>query len=173
MTSPNSIAVRNGTGPNAAAAEVAGAYAIFGEYLTANLANLQTEAAVLGVPWPQVLRRRLSTNGPPQSPATSAAECHTIEVGELRIDLDAYTCVFRGRLLDLSHKEFELLVFLARNAGNVMTYRTIADNLWDGHPDASKTIQVHVKRIRIKLRVNPNEPPITTVRCVGYRYEKA
>jgi two-component system response regulator RegX3 len=74
----------------------------------------------------------------------------------------------------LALKEFELLTFLIENAGRVVTRDSLMENVWgyDYFGD-TKTIDVHVKRLRTKIESNPAEPTkITTIRGLGYRYEK-
>jgi two-component system response regulator RegX3 len=70
-------------------------------------------------------------------------------------------------------KEFELLEMLLRNAGRVLTRGQLIDRIWgSNYVGDTKTLDVHIKRIRAKIEENPAEPRIiTTVRGLGYKYE--
>ena len=94
---------------------------------------------------------------------------HTTTLGELVIDEDTYTARLRGRPLDLTYKEFELLKFLSQNAGRVYTRAQLLHEVW-GYDffGGTRTVDVHVRRLRAKLGTE-HESLIGTVRNVGYK----
>lgn len=94
-----------------------------------------------------------------------------IEVGDLVIDASAYTVRLRGRIIDLTYKEFELLRYLAANQGRVLTRETLLDAVWgEDYIGGSRTVDVHVRRLRAKLGTE-HDHLIGTVRNVGYRLD--
>ena len=92
-----------------------------------------------------------------------------VNLGELRIDTDTYKVTAKGRPLDLTFKEFELLRFLATHAGRVYTRPALLREVW-GYDfyGGTRTVDVHVRRLRAKLGAE-HEHLIETVRSVGYR----
>jgi len=93
--------------------------------------------------------------------------------GDLVIDLGRHEVILDGVAHHLKPKEFELLVFLARNRGMVLSRDLILERVWGWEFDGgSRTVDVHVRWLREKLERNPAEPQrIVTVRSVGYRFE--
>ncbi|GAB19938.1 putative transcriptional regulator [Gordonia effusa NBRC 100432] len=93
----------------------------------------------------------------------------TIALGELVIDEDTYTARLRGKPMDLTYKEFELLKYLAQNAGRVFTRAQLLQEVW-GYDffGGTRTVDVHVRRLRAKLG-GDHESLIGTVRNVGYK----
>ena len=94
--------------------------------------------------------------------------------GDATLDLERHELRVKEKLVTLALKEFELLTFLIENAGRVVTRDSLMENVWgyDYFGD-TKTIDVHIKRLRTKIESNPAEPTkITTIRGLGYRYEK-
>ena len=92
-----------------------------------------------------------------------------VSLGELVIDEGTYTARLRGRPLDLTYKEFELLKYLAQHAGRVFTRAQLLQEVW-GYDffGGTRTVDVHVRRLRAKL--GPEyEALIGTVRNVGYK----
>jgi DNA-binding response OmpR family regulator len=88
----------------------------------------------------------------------------------LVIDEGSYTARVRGRALDLTYKEFELLKFLAQHAGRVFTRAQLLQEVWGyDYFGGTRTVDVHVRRLRAKLGVE-HEALIGTVRNVGYRF---
>ena len=79
----------------------------------------------------------------------------------------------RGERVKLALKEFELLELLLRNAGRVMTRGQLIDRIWGAdYVGDTKTLDVHVKRLRSKIEVDPAHPTqLVTVRGLGYKYE--
>jgi len=96
-----------------------------------------------------------------------------LEVGDVRMDVERHTVCVRGDEVALPLKEFELLEFFMLNAGRVVTRGQLIDRVWgtDYFGD-TKTLDVHVKRLRSRIERNPSEPTmLVTVRGVGYRLE--
>jgi two-component system response regulator RegX3 len=97
-----------------------------------------------------------------------------ITVGDVAIDSDKHIVTVRGKLTKLPLKEFELLYVLMANAGRVMTRDTLIDRVWgsDYYGD-TKTLDVHIKRLRSKVEVDPGNPvAILTIRGLGYKFER-
>ena len=99
----------------------------------------------------------------------------TLEAGPVRIDVDRHVVTVRGQTITLPLKEFDLLELLVRNAGRVLTRGQIIDRVWGSdYVGDTKTLDVHVKRLRAKVEVDPRNPSlIQTVRGLGYKYEPA
>ena len=105
----------------------------------------------------------------------SADELEIIEIGEVRLDAARHEVFVRGQPVALPLKEFELLELLMTNAGRVLTRDVLIDRVWGpNYFGDTKTLDVHVKRLRSKIELDPANPSrIVTVRGVGYRYERA
>jgi len=104
-----------------------------------------------------------------QEPSSGEA----LEVGDLRLDPERHEVRLRSNLIPLPLKEFELLELLMANAGRVLTRETLIDRVWGPHyVGDTKTLDVHVKRLRSKIEDDPAHPQrITTIRGLGYKYE--
>lgn len=89
----------------------------------------------------------------------------------LHIDRHAHRVSIDGRPVELSYREFELLAFLAEHPGRVFSRRQLVSSVWNGADVGSRTVDVHVRRLRVKL--GRYAGGIITVRNVGYRYEPA
>jgi two-component system response regulator RegX3 len=98
-----------------------------------------------------------------------------LEVGDVRLDPVRHEVTVRGAEVALPLKEFELLELLLENAGRVLTRDTLIDRVWGSdYVGDTKTLDVHVKRLRKKIEEDPSQPTrITTIRGLGYRYEAA
>ena len=96
-----------------------------------------------------------------------------VQVGEIKLDVDRHIVTFKGENIALPLKEFELLEFLMRNAGRVLTRIQIIDRIWgNDYVGDTKTLDVHIKRLRSKLEADPANPElIQTVRGLGYKME--
>jgi len=96
-----------------------------------------------------------------------------LEAGPVRIDVDRHVVAVRGETVSMPLKEFDLLELLVRNAGRVLTRGQIIDRVWGSdYVGDTKTLDVHVKRLRAKIEENPREPAlILTVRGLGYKFE--
>ena len=123
-----------------------------------------------------VLRRSATTNGS-TAPAERAAptEERSWEVGDVRVDPDQRRVYVRGEEVHLRRKEFDLLQILVENAGRVLTRDVLIDRVWGSdYFGDTKTLDVHVKRLRSRIEGDPSKPVlITTVRGVGYRFDAA
>ncbi|MEJ7765586.1 MAG: response regulator transcription factor [Acidimicrobiales bacterium] len=112
-----------------------------------------------------------------RAPALVEAEgpVDALVVGELRLDPERHEVSLRGQTLNLPLKEFELLELLLVNAGRVLTRETLIDRVWGPHyVGDTKTLDVHVKRLRAKIEDDPGVPRrITTIRGLGYKFESA
>ena len=93
-----------------------------------------------------------------------------IRSGEVVIDEDSYTAKIKGRTLDLTFKEFELLKYLAQHPGRVFSRSQLLQEIWGyDYFGGTRTVDVHIRRLRSKL--GPEfESIIDTVRNVGYRF---
>jgi two-component system response regulator RegX3 len=112
-----------------------------------------------------VLRRR--------SPEESDLDERILSGGRVTLDIDRHTVSVNGAEINMPLKEFELLEVLMRNAGRVLTRGQLIDRVWgtDYFGD-TKTLDVHIKRIRSRIEQSPSEPSmLVTVRGLGYRFE--
>jgi two-component system response regulator RegX3 len=96
-----------------------------------------------------------------------------LEVGDVRLDPERHEVYVRSVPVSLPLKEFELLELLLANAGRVLTRETLIDRVWGPHyVGDTKTLDVHVKRLRSKIEDDPSTPRrITTIRGLGYKFE--
>ena len=98
------------------------------------------------------------------------ADPGVVRAGELTVDEGTYTCRLRGRVLDLTFKEFELLKHLAQHPGRVFTRAQLLQEVWGyDYFGGTRTVDVHVRRLRAKLGAE-HEQLIGTVRHVGYKF---
>ena len=112
-----------------------------------------------------VLRRR---GAEPEDVETAA-----LEAGPVRMDVERHVVTVDGRHVQLPLKEFELLEILLRNAGRVLTRGQLIDRVWGAdYVGDTKTLDVHVKRLRAKIEPDPGVPQhLVTVRGLGYKLE--
>jgi len=110
-----------------------------------------------------VLRRRVE---PEEDPSV-------LEAGPVKMDVDRHAVTVAGREVAMPLKEFELLELLMRNAGRVLTRGQLIDRVWGAdYFGDTKTLDVHIKRIRSKIEDSPSEPRLlVTVRGLGYRFD--
>ncbi|ROS51283.1 response regulator transcription factor [Frigoribacterium sp. PhB24] len=96
-----------------------------------------------------------------------------LEAGDIRMDVERHVVSVRGADIAMPLKEFELLELLMRNAGRVLTRGQLIDRVWGSdYFGDTKTLDVHIKRIRSKIEAVPSEPKaLVTVRGLGYRIE--
>ena len=96
-----------------------------------------------------------------------------LEAGPVRMDVDRHTVAINGTPTPLPLKEFDLLEFLLRNTGRVLTREQLIDRVWGSdYVGDTKTLDVHVKRLRSKIEPDPSAPQhLLTVRGLGYKYE--
>ena len=98
-----------------------------------------------------------------------------LEVGDVALDPDRHEVLIRGEPVALPLKEFELLTLLLENAGRVLTRDTLISRVWGyDYVGDTKTLDVHVKRLRRKVELDPSDPQrIVTIRGLGYKYQDA
>lgn len=97
----------------------------------------------------------------------------TVHAGPVRMDVERHVVTVHGESISFPLKEFELLEMLLRNAGRVLTRGQLIDRVWGGdYVGDTKTLDVHVKRIRSKIEPDPAAPRfLVTVRGLGYKFE--
>ena len=95
----------------------------------------------------------------------------TLDVGRVRLDVERHTVHVHGELVAFPLKEFDLLELLMRNAGRVLTRGQLIDRVWGSdYVGDTKTLDVHVKRVRAKIETDPANPVLLqTVRGLGYK----
>ena len=95
-----------------------------------------------------------------------------LEAGTVRMDVDRHTVSVKGGEISMPLKEFELLELLLRNAGRVLTRGQLIDRVWGSdYFGDTKTLDVHIKRIRSRIEESPSDPQmLVTVRGLGYRF---
>lgn len=105
----------------------------------------------------------------------SNSEVGAMTVGPVRLDIDRHLITVNGLPISLPLKEFELLEFLMRNAGRVLTRIQLIDRVWGSdYVGDTKTLDVHIKRLRAKIEKDPANPEyIQTVRGMGYKMERS
>jgi two-component system response regulator RegX3 len=115
-----------------------------------------------------VLRRGLTEDG-------SNQDQDLLEVGPIRLNIGKHQVFVSGNPVALPLKEFELLEFLMRNSGRVLTRSQLIDRVWGGdYYGDTKTLDVHIKRLRAKVEADPANPVlIQTIRGLGYKLENA
>jgi two-component system response regulator RegX3 len=113
-----------------------------------------------------VLRRR---GDAAEAPSTDGV----LEAGPVRMDVERHVVAVDGEQVSLPLKEFDLLEYLLRNAGRVLTRGQLIDRVWGSdYVGDTKTLDVHVKRLRAKLEPDPANPKyLLTVRGLGYKLE--
>ncbi|TFV62987.1 UNVERIFIED_ORG: response regulator transcription factor [Bacillus sp. AZ43] len=113
-----------------------------------------------------VLRRRGDA-------AEAPSDDGVLEAGPVRMDVERHVVAVDGEQVSLPLKEFDLLEYLLRNAGRVLTRGQLIDRVWGSdYVGDTKTLDVHVKRLRAKIEPDPANPKfLLTVRGLGYKYE--
>lgn len=113
-----------------------------------------------------VLRRRAAAVGQPVLPSG------VVEVGDVRVDTERHEVMVRGAAVPMPLKEFELLTVLMASAGRVLTRSALINEVWGyDYVGDTKTLDVHVKRLRAKIEDEPGNPTrIVTIRGLGYKY---
>jgi two-component system response regulator RegX3 len=122
-----------------------------------------------------VLRRSAALEAGPEKSATRTAPGSegVVEVATVRIDIDQRRVFVRDEEIQLRRKEFDLLLLLAENPSRVLTRDVLIDRIWGSdYVGDTKTLDVHIKRLRAQIEEDPSSPRlITTVRGVGYRFD--
>ena len=118
-----------------------------------------------------VARMRATLRRAP-APLTASSPA-VVEVGHVRLDAERHEVFVRGKQVKLPLKEFVLLEALLNNAGRVLTRGTLSDRGWGpGYVGDTKTLDVHIKRLRSKVEPDPRSPvSIVTIRGLGYKFE--
>ncbi|MHB1138105.1 MAG: response regulator [Microthrixaceae bacterium] len=116
-----------------------------------------------------VLRRRGAVS------EVAGADHDVIRVDDIELDTDSHEVRVHGELVNLPLKEFELLSLLMENAGRVLPRATLIDRVWGSdYVGDTKTLDVHIKRVRSKIEDDPSKPTrIVTIRGLGYKYAAA
>jgi two-component system, OmpR family, response regulator RegX3 len=115
-----------------------------------------------------------ATNGNDRTVAIGRGEgSGVLEAGGIQIDPDRHLVYIRGKDVHLRRKEFELLLLLMENAGRLLTRDVLIDRVWGSdYFGDTKTLDVHIKRLRTHVEEDPSSPKlITTIRGVGYRFD--
>ena len=104
---------------------------------------------------------------------SSGATDSLITAGPVKIDVERHQVSINDQIVSLPLKEFELLEFLVRNSGRVLTRTQLIDRVWGSdYFGDTKTLDVHVKRLRAKIETDPANPVyIQTIRGLGYKFE--
>ncbi|AJE32131.1 response regulator [Corynebacterium humireducens NBRC 106098 = DSM 45392] len=115
-----------------------------------------------------VLRRGADTDN-----AADDVEEQILEGGRVRMDVERHTVTVAGEPVPMPLKEFDLLEYLLRNSGRVLTRGQLIDRIWGAdYVGDTKTLDVHVKRLRSKIEEEPSRPKhLVTVRGLGYKFE--
>lgn len=114
------------------------------------------------------LRRRRPENDIDDDPASDA-----ITIGDVSVDQQRHEVTVGGELVRMPLKEFELLALLMENAGRVLTREILIDRVWGSdYVGDTKTLDVHIKRLRAKVETDPTAPrKIVTIRGLGYKFD--
>jgi two-component system response regulator RegX3 len=107
------------------------------------------------------------------APGVTQRPNEILRVGDVVLDLGRHECIVRDQEIKLPLKEFELLEMLLSNPGRVVTRDTLIDRVWGmDYVGDTKTLDVHIKRLRSRIEQDPSKPVlITTIRGLGYRFE--
>ncbi|GAA1179999.1 MULTISPECIES: response regulator [Nesterenkonia] len=105
---------------------------------------------------------------------TEIDDTATVAAGPVRMDVERHHVEVGGETVSLPLKEFELLEMLLRNSGRVLTRGQLIDRVWGSdYVGDTKTLDVHVKRLRAKIEPDPSQPQhLITVRGLGYKFEE-
>jgi DNA-binding response OmpR family regulator len=114
-----------------------------------------------------MLRRAVLSRQPP------AAEPESLKVGSLEINISRHQARYKNSLLNLTPKEFDLLLFLARNKGFVFSREQLLEKVWGyDYAGGTRTVDVHIRWLRQKVETDPAHPKLVlTVRSAGYKLE--
>ncbi len=119
----------------------------------------------------RAVMRRLPSDG---AVDTTLAPAHSLVVGAVSLDAEEHRVTINGDEVSMPLKEFELLHILLANAGRVLPRETLIDRVWGSdYVGDTKTLDVHIKRLRGKVESDPAMPTrIVTIRGLGYKYER-
>jgi two-component system response regulator RegX3 len=119
------------------------------------------------------VRAVLRRGGEAGGEAEAQAPARVLSAGPVRMDVERHVVTVAGREIPLPLKEFDLLEYLLRNRGRVLTRHQLIDRVWGAdYVGDTKTLDVHVKRLRAKIEPDPSAPShLVTVRGLGYKFE--
>ena len=105
--------------------------------------------------------------------ADETADSPVVEAGPVRVDPERHQVLVNGVAVSMPLKEFDLLEYLVRNSGRVLTRGQLIDRIWGAdYVGDTKTLDVHIKRLRAKVEADPSHPThLQTVRGLGYKFE--
>lgn len=140
--------------------------------LVALSADWHVDDVLLDTAGPAEVDARLRLAASRRTTASLSGTEGMVSVGDLTIDEQTYSSKLRGRPLDLTYKEFELLKYLAQHPGRVFSRAQLLHEVWGyDYFGGTRTVDVHVRRLRAKLGVE-HESLIGTVRNVGYKFDQ-
>lgn len=119
------------------------------------------------------IRAVLRRGGNSETTEEATPEAQILEGGNVRMDIERHTVTVNGEPVPMPLKEFDLLEYLLRNTGRVLTRGQLIDRIWGAdYVGDTKTLDVHVKRLRSKIEEEPSRPRhLVTVRGLGYKFE--
>lgn len=108
-----------------------------------------------------------------EEPQQADEKIHKIKIGQLEVVAENYEAFFNGEKLELTPKEFELLVYLSKNKDKVLTRDRLLSTVWDyDFTGDTRIVDVHISHLREKIESNSKKPQyIKTVRGLGYKME--
>ena len=120
-----------------------------------------------------VARIRAVLRRGPEAEEAEELDDQVLEGGRVQMDVERHTVLVDGQPVAMPLKEFDLLEYLMRNAGRVLTRGQLIDRIWGAdYVGDTKTLDVHVKRLRTKIEQEPSRPKqLVTVRGLGYKFE--
>ena len=120
-----------------------------------------------------VLRRGHDSGAGAEAEAEEEVAEQILEGGRVKMDVERHTVTVADEPVSMPLKEFDLLEYLLRNAGRVLTRGQLIDRIWGAdYVGDTKTLDVHVKRLRSKIEEQPSRPKhLVTVRGLGYKFE--
>ncbi len=120
-----------------------------------------------------VARIRAVLRRGPEAEPVEEFDDRILSGGRVQMDVERHTVLVDGHPVPMPLKEFDLLEYLMRNAGRVLTRGQLIDRIWGAdYVGDTKTLDVHVKRLRTKIEVEPSRPTqLVTVRGLGYKFE--
>lgn len=120
-----------------------------------------------------VARIRAVLRRGPEAEVVEEVDEQILSGGRVQMDVERHTVLVDGNPVPMPLKEFDLLEYLMRNAGRVLTRGQLIDRIWGAdYVGDTKTLDVHVKRLRTKIEAEPSRPTqLVTVRGLGYKFE--
>ena len=139
---------------------------------TEQLAQAEAVSRQSGLPLPEVRALRAALRRAPAQDADDSTP-HLIEAGDFRVNLETRVVNVQGREVHLTPKEYELLVYLVRHHGKVLTHHTLLGAVWGGDSvEQTEYLRVFVGQLRKKIEPDPAKPRyILTEPWIGYRFD--